>query len=310
MPEEPLAEPHPPPRRQVARWEDAEVLAGEWMRYWGFADARVTDPGPDDGLDVVASGAVAQVKWRAAAVGAPDLQRLVGARGREVHKRALFFTGANYSARARAYADEMDIALFVYQLDGAVAPVNAAGRAVIDDADRARAKERGRRAASPAHRVATTLSGPGAGPTRTGATSLAAVAQGWPAPVWAGCGALVLFIPSTLLVVGAAALLAGSEHRDMSWLVTLLGATAVVFSLVAVRRAARPARSAGRPRVAALVAAAMAAPAAALWVTLVWGFTHDPVHPAGGGLWVLVAGLLMLLVLVGAVRAGANRDAG
>jgi hypothetical protein len=88
------------------------------MRHWGYRNVSLTSAGTDQGIDVRATGAVAQVKFEAKQVGRPQLQNLVGARGRNSHLKLLFFTGAGYSRHAIEYASEMDIALFTYALDG------------------------------------------------------------------------------------------------------------------------------------------------------------------------------------------------
>ena len=31
-----------PPLHQIRSWQDAEINAATWMRYWGFSDAAVT----------------------------------------------------------------------------------------------------------------------------------------------------------------------------------------------------------------------------------------------------------------------------
>jgi hypothetical protein len=80
-----------PEPREVSSWQAAEVNAADWMRYWGFLDARVTQSGSDGGIDVRATGAVAQVKREAKAVGRPAVQNLVGARGRDASLHLLFF---------------------------------------------------------------------------------------------------------------------------------------------------------------------------------------------------------------------------
>lgn len=100
------------------------------MRQWGFHDAHAAPGGPDGGIDVRASGALGQVKFRAAQVGRPDLQRLVGARGSS-NARLFFFTGTSYSSRAIEFADEMGIALFTYALDGTMTPVNGTAQAIM-----------------------------------------------------------------------------------------------------------------------------------------------------------------------------------
>lgn len=101
------------------------------MRHWGYPDAVVTPGGPDAGIDVYASAALAQVKWEAAQTGTPALQRLVGARRNDHHKALLFFSGAGFSTPAIEYADDMDVALFKYALDGRMSPVSVAARRTI-----------------------------------------------------------------------------------------------------------------------------------------------------------------------------------
>jgi hypothetical protein len=49
---------------QIESWQDAELNAAAWMRYWGYGDAAVTRSGSDDGIDVTSELALAQVKHR------------------------------------------------------------------------------------------------------------------------------------------------------------------------------------------------------------------------------------------------------
>jgi hypothetical protein len=112
------------PGWQIRTWQDAEHLAAAWLQSWGYTDARVTGGGADGGVDVRAAHAVAQVKFQAAQVGRPALQRLVGAAGRS-GRQLVFFTGTGYSQQAIAYANEYCIALYAYSLDGAVTAVNS-----------------------------------------------------------------------------------------------------------------------------------------------------------------------------------------
>ena len=116
---------------QIDSWKAAEKNAAAWMRHWGYTDAAVTAGGPDGGIDVRADGALAQVKFEAVRVGAPLLQRLVGARGLDHDKALFFFTGAGYAKPAVTYANTMSIALFKYGLDGSMTPVNAAASKVV-----------------------------------------------------------------------------------------------------------------------------------------------------------------------------------
>lgn len=121
----PTAGPAQPGPNQIQTWQDAEHNAAEWMRYWGYTDATAKPGGSDGGIDVLASGAVAQVKYHASAIGRPALQLLYGARGGASNKQLIFFTGSDYTTTAVTYADENDIALFVYSLDGSMRAMNA-----------------------------------------------------------------------------------------------------------------------------------------------------------------------------------------
>lgn len=108
----------------VARWEDAEENAARWLRHWGYRDARASPGGADGGIDVVASHAAAQVKFQASQAGRPDIQRLVGAVGRASDADLFFFCGSSFTAHAIRYADANHVALFTYDITGAVHPVN------------------------------------------------------------------------------------------------------------------------------------------------------------------------------------------
>jgi len=111
--------------------EDAEENAAEKMRVMGFTDAQVTGPGPDGGIDVWSRKAVAQVKWRSAQTGRPELQRLYGARGDNHHQKLLFFTASGYSQAAIEYAKSVKIALFTYDPLGELTPHNKRARKLL-----------------------------------------------------------------------------------------------------------------------------------------------------------------------------------
>jgi hypothetical protein len=102
------------------------------MRHWGYRNISLTSGGTDQGVDVRATGAIAQVKFEARQVGRPQLQNLVGARGRNHDVELLFLSGAGYSGHAVEYASEMDIALFTYSLDGCMSPENRAARRIVE----------------------------------------------------------------------------------------------------------------------------------------------------------------------------------
>ncbi|MEU6097633.1 restriction endonuclease [Streptomyces sp. NPDC047079] len=120
----------PPQTMQISSWQQAERNAARWMRHWGYADATARPGGPDSGVDVRATGALGQVKYQAAQVGRPELQRFVGARPYGSTAQLIFFTGSDYASTAVAYAQEWNIALFRYGLDGTMTPVNDTARRI------------------------------------------------------------------------------------------------------------------------------------------------------------------------------------
>ncbi|MBE7194404.1 MAG: restriction endonuclease [Gordonia polyisoprenivorans] len=100
----------------------AEQNAAERMRELGFTDARVTPGGADNGIDVIAANALAQVKWRGAQVPRADIQRLFGARGHRQDVALLFFAASGFSKAAVECADELGVMLFSYDPDGSITP--------------------------------------------------------------------------------------------------------------------------------------------------------------------------------------------
>ncbi|AEE46662.1 restriction endonuclease [Cellulomonas fimi ATCC 484] len=123
------------PGRHVLTPREAEEMAAHHMRQLGHPDAR-TNPGrgADGGLDVTASRALAQVKFRGGRAGRPDLQRLYGARADRTDLELWFFTGPGYSDEAVEYADRHAMVLFTFDLAGALTPANQAASDVLDRA--------------------------------------------------------------------------------------------------------------------------------------------------------------------------------
>lgn len=119
-----MSEADRPRPRPITSWQAAEENAAAWMCAWGYPHVALTKGGADKGVDVRAAGAIAQVKFEAAQVGRPALQRLVGARGKDYDIVMLFFTGAGYSRQAINYADDVGIGLYLYALDGAMSAMN------------------------------------------------------------------------------------------------------------------------------------------------------------------------------------------
>ncbi|MBO3742712.1 restriction endonuclease [Actinoplanes flavus] len=107
-------------------WRAAEELAVRHLRDLGFHDARTTAGGADGGVDVVATGAVAQVKHWAKPVGQPALRDLFGV-AQASAATAFFYSRSGYTPAALEWANATGIALFTYTLDGQVQACNAAG---------------------------------------------------------------------------------------------------------------------------------------------------------------------------------------
>lgn len=110
-------------------WEDGEVLAADYLQTHGFRDARVTRRGADQGVDVLGSRVIAQVKFTNATTGRPDVQRLVGA-NYGTPRHAVFFALAGFTTGAVEYAERCRVALFTYTKSGLVRPVNAGARRI------------------------------------------------------------------------------------------------------------------------------------------------------------------------------------
>ena len=111
---------------------DAERAAAVWMRYWGWVDAQETGAGTDAGKDVVAKDAIAQVKAHMSPIGRPDLQNLYGVAAAE-DKLGLFFSLMGYTTQALDWAEQVDLPLFRFDLQGVPEPVNRAALSALRD---------------------------------------------------------------------------------------------------------------------------------------------------------------------------------
>jgi len=114
----------------IRTWRDAELVAVEWMRYWGYTNVAATAVGADAGIDVVSNEAVTQVKAETSATGRPKVQQHHGVAVAE-GKTAIFFALAGFTPAARTYADENAILLFKFDLQGEPEPVNTAAHALM-----------------------------------------------------------------------------------------------------------------------------------------------------------------------------------
>lgn len=109
---------------------DAEQAAAAWMRVMGFPDAAATPVGPDEGIDVTAREAVAQVKTETVPVGRPALQQLAGV-AHGVGKQGLFFSLSGYRAGAVEWAERVGMPLFDFDYQGIPQPANDAAIALL-----------------------------------------------------------------------------------------------------------------------------------------------------------------------------------
>jgi hypothetical protein len=108
---------------QAFSWELAESLATAHMRALGFLDARTTAAGADKGIDVISTGAAAQVKALKSPVGAPDVQKLKGSA--HLIENQLFYSLSGYTDQAVKFADSASVALFKFDILNNVEPVNS-----------------------------------------------------------------------------------------------------------------------------------------------------------------------------------------
>ncbi|MFC8678056.1 restriction endonuclease [Streptomyces griseorubiginosus] len=122
-----------PEGRLIRTARDAELVAVDWMRYLGFTDASATPVGADEGIDVLAARAVAQVKMEGSPTSRPVVQQLHGVASAQ-KKKAVFFSLAGYTPPAFDWASRHDIALFQYDLQGTPTPINPPAQQLIQTA--------------------------------------------------------------------------------------------------------------------------------------------------------------------------------
>lgn len=116
-----------PPPFLIRSWEDAENVCLQWMIYWGFTDARLTQRGSDGGIDVESTNAVAQVKFTGSPIGRESIQKLYGA-ATALRKKGLFFAISGYTSQALDFASTVKMPLFQFNLQGEPHPINDPAR--------------------------------------------------------------------------------------------------------------------------------------------------------------------------------------
>ena len=108
---------------------DAELIAARWMVYWGYYDAKATPIGPDGGLDVIASRALAQVKYRNVKTSRTEINEFHGS-AEGSGKDELYFSRSGYTQNAIERAEDKGIALYVFNDQGIPKPVNGFARRI------------------------------------------------------------------------------------------------------------------------------------------------------------------------------------
>src|ERR1700677_1094483 len=123
-----------PQARLIRSPYEAEEVAAEWLRWFGFNDAERPPEGADGGVDVRGRSLVAQVKMHMVPVGRPDLQRLHGVAVTETAV-SVFFSLTDYTREAREWADQVGMALFRFSVAGEAEPVNSYAASLAQQAE-------------------------------------------------------------------------------------------------------------------------------------------------------------------------------
>lgn len=115
----------PPDPVAIRDFSDANTAAAEWLRHWGWIDAAPENGATANDVSISSRDVVAQVKAHASPIGRPALQQLFGIASAE-EKIGMFFSLAGYTKQAREWADEVDLPLFRFDLQGQPTPENRA----------------------------------------------------------------------------------------------------------------------------------------------------------------------------------------
>src|SRR5581483_3695152 len=105
--------------------------AAMWMKWLGFTYVYLTPNGADGGIDIESTQAVAQVKAEVKPTGAPAIRELAGVAAAE-RKAGLFFALGGYTPQAERFAEQAQVALFVFVLTGSPRPHNSTATGYID----------------------------------------------------------------------------------------------------------------------------------------------------------------------------------
>lgn len=120
-------------------WAIAEELAAAHMRFLGMRNVRRLPDGPDGGVDVVSTNAIAQVKDWLTPVGIAEVQRLRGTL--VTHDQAIFYARNGFTASATEFAVKAGVALFRFSDTLEVIPINLHAKALEAEAESAKSEE-------------------------------------------------------------------------------------------------------------------------------------------------------------------------
>lgn len=124
-----------PSPRLIRTSKDAELAARDWFLALGFTDAYVLPgAGPDGGVDVVSSAAVAQVKATVGPAGRPIIQQIYGIASHE-SKQAVVFSIGGFTPEAVDWANSARVSLFQLDLSGDTTPANRLATELIAAAE-------------------------------------------------------------------------------------------------------------------------------------------------------------------------------
>ncbi len=113
----------------IANAHAFEKYMAEWMRWLGWDDAKAMPVGPDEGIDVKATGALGQAKHWDTEVGIEEVQRHNGVcEGIQKYGR-VFLSKSGYTPQAIKWANDRDLPLFEMKAGSKDAGVVASSKA-------------------------------------------------------------------------------------------------------------------------------------------------------------------------------------
>ncbi len=119
-----------PVSRLIKTPRDAEIVARDWMIYFGYSDAKVTRVGRDNGIDIISSQAIGQVKFKGVKTPRDDIKKLHSDMMMS-SKRGVFFSLHGYAKPAIELADQLKIALFEFDYQGVPQAANSSARYLL-----------------------------------------------------------------------------------------------------------------------------------------------------------------------------------